>query len=128
MPQLADFFGDDKPEFLVRGLTLDEINRAREAPEQAKMMTAMVDAMAAGNGKAAGEAAAGVMGASLEGVAPKTAIEMAMLRMGTVEPELDMLDVVLLAEGWPIETGQMLLAINELTGMGKRQAGLPPSG
>lgn len=128
VPELKDFFGKEKPKWVVRGLTAAELGRANEAADRGQEnIKALVDAMA-GNGDKA-EALRKTMGISDKETPSDISRRIEMLSAGSVSPELgpENRDVaVKLAESFPTVFFNLTNRILSLTGqgaeVGKRKA------
>lgn len=113
---------------VVRGLTSAEIAQADEASQKGKLLSDLVEKLAETSGK---QKAA----ALLEGVGISNDIPALLAKRyehvcrGTVSPQLELSDVVKLADTFPIEFSQIANKILELTGLGKQAEVKPqPSG
>lgn len=121
VPELAQWFGaDERPVWVVRGLTAAELGRANQAAERGlDNVRALVAAMA-GDGDKAG-AIRKAMGLSDEDVPADISRRIEMLAAGSVAPALggDNRDVaVKLAETYPTVFYNLTNQILTLTGQG----------
>lgn len=121
VPDLAQWFGaDERPVWVVRGLTAAELGRANQAAERGlDNVRALVAAMA-GDGDKAG-AIRKAMGLSDEDVPADISRRIEMLAAGSVAPALgsDNRDVaVKLAETYPTVFYNLTNQILTLTGLG----------
>lgn len=108
----------------VRGLTAQEIAEADEASTKGKLASDLVEKLAGAQGKA--RAAALLEGIGISGDVPALlAKRYEHVRIGTVEPALELADVVKLADVFPIEFSQIANTILELTGQGQEAAAKP---
>ena len=113
---LADFFNEgEKPEFLVRGLSSNELHRAMNAQKTQASIDNLLTAIA--EGKDSADAVRKVLGYSKDTPA-EVAKRMEMLVSGCVEPKMTMPLAVKLAENFPIEFLALTNVITELTGQG----------
>lgn len=129
VPLLAEFFEEGEPaQITVRGLTLDELARSREAINKTEVVGKLAGALANNQGAEAGEAIAEAMGLPSGSVTDDTAVKMGMMQTGIVEPAMELPDIVTLCEVAPIEAGMIVAEIMRLTGLGKQLAGSPASG
>mgnify|MGYP000229217827 CR=1 FL=1 len=119
-------FGDGK--IKVRGLTACEIEQANEASQKGKLLSDMVVKLAGSSGKE--KAATLLEGVGISGNVPALlAKRHEHVVMGVIEPKLELLDVVRLADTFPIEFSQIANKILELTGLGQQAEVKPkPSG
>lgn len=120
VPELASFFGKEKPVWTVRGLTAAELGRANESADRgAENMKAMIAAMAGEGDKA--ESIRKSMGLSNKDVPADVSRRIEMLALASVEPELghEQRDVaVKLAETFPTVFYTLTNKILSLTGQG----------
>lgn len=111
----------------VRGLTAHDLHTAEESAQKGKLLSDLVERLAgAGKDK---------VGAIMEGVGfhedvpASLAKRLEHVRLGVAEPEMELADVVKLAEAFPVEFSQMANKIMELTGKGQiAQVKRKPSG
>lgn len=111
----------------VRGLTARELAEAEESASKGKLLTDLVERLA-GSGK-------DKVAALMDGIGFHQDVPAALskrlehVRLATVEPELELADVVKLAEVFPVEFSIMANKIMELTGKGQQaQVKRKPSG
>ena len=120
VPELKAFFGKDKPEWTVRGLSAAELGRAKEAAERGLINTmAMVEALAGTGDKA--ESIRKTMGISDKDVPADISRRIEILTAGSISPELgkDNRDVaVKLGEQFPTTFYNLTTHILSLTGQG----------
>ncbi len=128
--ELKDFFGKDKPEWTVRGLTAAELGRANLAADKGQEnLKALVEAMAGSGDKA--EALRKTMGISEQEVPSDVSRRIELLTAGSVSPKLgqDNRDVaVKLAETFPTVFYNLTNNILSLTGQGAEVGKRKPSG
>lgn len=117
VPDLAAWFGDDKPVWTVRGLTGNEVAKARQASESRRRESAFAAALANGSKS---ELIAEVQAAIGRGddVEPDLARRLEMLTLGSVEPACTLDVAVRLAEHFPTTFYQLTDRILQLTGLG----------
>jgi len=135
VPELAGvlFGADEKPVWVVRGLTSNEIAHANAAGERSDSLKALVTAMAGEGDKAA--AIRGAMGLTDGEVHPSVSRGIELLTAGSVSPALgqDKRDVaVKLAEGYPALFYRLTRKIDELSGLGaelgkRKRSGATPA-
>jgi len=126
--ELADFFGDEKAEWTVRGLTAAELARCNEAAESGKNLQSIIDAISSGAKAEAIRKLAGVPGKE---VPSDISRRIQMLVEGSVSPSLDEDSrevAVKLAESFPTLFYQLTNKILTLTGQGAEQGKRRPSG
>lgn len=115
VPALAEFFGDDPPEWEVRGLNSTELHRAMEASRRQDSIESIVKAVAASGDQA--EAVRKALGLTKD-TPGEMAKRLEMLVAGSVAPAITLPLAVKLAEAFPIEFLTLTNAITELTGKG----------
>jgi hypothetical protein len=127
VPALADFFDSDPYEWIVRGLSANELNRALEAGQIQKDIGRVVEAI--GQSGQQVEAIRKAIGLSNKTTPAEVAKRMEMLTAGSVEPKIELPIAAKLAENFPIEFMQLTNTISRLTGSGsemvKPEAALP---
>lgn len=120
VPELAEFFGEDRPEWTVRALTAAELGRANESAERgAENLKALITAMAGEGDKA--EAVRKAMGLSNKDVPADVSRRIEMLTLASVSPKIgsEQRDVVVkLAENYPTTLYSLTNKILSLTGQG----------
>lgn len=111
----------------VRGLTAHELAAAEESAGKGKLLSDLVERLA-GSGKEK-------VGALMDGIGYHQDVPAALakrlehVRLATVEPAMELADVVKLAETFPIEFTILANKIMELTGKGQQaQVKRKPSG
>jgi len=111
----------------VRGLTAHQLAEAEEAANKGRMVSELVEKLA-GSEKDKVDALLEGIGFGQD-VPASLAKKLAHVQMGVVDPEMQMEDVVKMAEVYPIEFGQLANKIYELTGKGQvAQVKRRPSG
>lgn len=111
----------------VRGLTAHQLAEAEEAATKGRLVSDLVEKLA-GSGREKVDALLEGIGFNQD-VPASLAKKLSHVQMGVVEPELQLEDVVKLAEAFPIEFGQLANKIYELTGKGQvAQVKRQPSG
>lgn len=118
VPELAEFFAPgDKPVFVVRGLSADELYKIRSAASRQKVMEGIAEGLAEGSKSGAARAIADALGGSGT-LDPATPRAMETLIAGCVTPPCD-LDLARLLES---KHGLIFMrlsdAIMTLTGQG----------
>src|SRR5690554_989692 len=111
----------------VRGLTARELAEAEESAQNGKLLSDLVEKLA-GSGKEK-------VGALMEGIGfnqdvpASLAKRLEHVRLGVMEPQMDLADVAKLAEVFPVEFTILANKIMELTGKGQQaQVKRKPSG
>jgi hypothetical protein len=113
---LAHFFDEgERPEWVVRGLTSNELHRSLEAGKRQMSLDSIVKAIAQAGDQA--DAVRKAIGLTTD-TPGEIAKRMEMLVMGSVSPKVELTTVVKLAETFPIEFLMLSNAITELTGQG----------
>jgi len=119
VPDLAHWFDDPEPVWIVRGLSGEEIARANEASARHKVMLSAVEALASA-GTARAEQVEAIQ--RLIGYGPDVPEDLARrfdhLVAGSVEPAIDRAFAVKLFSVYPIVAYQLSNKILELTGLG----------
>lgn len=130
VPELASFFGDESPEWTVRGLTAAELGRANEyAAKGQSNLKALIEAMAGTGDKA--EALRKSMGLSEDEVPEDVSRRIELLTAGSVSPKIgqENRDVaVRLAESFPTVFYNLTNNVLNLTGQGAEVGKPKPSG
>lgn len=120
VPELSNFFGpDEKPVWVVRGLSGPEIGRTRAAAETSEKLSSLVEALAGEGDKA--EAIRNAMGLSPDEVPEDVARRIEMLVVGSVSPVIgnEKRDIaVKLAESYGVVFYTLTNKIQQLTGQG----------
>ena len=121
VPELAEWFGkDEKPVWIVRGLTAAELGRANQAADKSnENLRALVAAMAGAGDKAG--AIRKTMGLSDDDVPTDVSRRIEMLAAGSVSPEVGSANrdvAVKLAESFPTIFYNLTNNILNLTGQG----------
>jgi hypothetical protein len=126
VPDLAEFFGDGEPEWLVRGLNANELCRSNEAKSRHGLERSLAAALANsvhGEKVAAIQEALGRSGSTEADFARRIEI----LAAGSVEPECSVEMAVKLGETFPVPFFALTNAILELTGQGSEVEKKPPT-
>ena len=125
VPELREYFGDDSPVWIVRGLTAAEMGRCNEAADKGPENTkALIEALAGSGDKA--EALRKSMGIAEGEVPTDVSRRIDMLTIGSVSPELgsNRRDVaVKLSETYPTVFYNLTNHILSLTGQGAETTG-----
>ena len=128
LPAYAAAAGLPDASMLVRGLTADEINRAKAARKNGELAEQLAEAMARRSGGDAKRAMQGLFGHG-DDVAPDTVVQMETVATGVVEPsDWTLADAVKISNDFPTDFAQLFIGIMQLTGAGKTLAGSPTSG
>jgi hypothetical protein len=117
VPELAEFFGDDEPVFVVRGLTGIELAAAMEAAGSAKQRAELAEALLDGAIEDKSEAIQAAFGLG-PGVPDELIRYHELIIRGTVEPVLTRDVSVKLAERFPVDHKRLAMSILHLTGQG----------
>lgn len=120
LPELADFFPDGaKPLFTIRMLSSNDLHRAENAIPVGNAAQELLKRLAGGADQDKAEVAAEVLGIiggdDIEATLKK---QLEMVRIGVVQPELQLQDVVTIAKHFPVAFKKLWLEITRLTGMG----------
>lgn len=113
--------------FKVRGLTADELARAEQQADNAKLLVKVAEGLA---GSEAERSRALLEGLGLGDDTPKAlAQKLAHVQMAVIEPTLKIQDVVRIADAYPTDFLEIYTHIYHLTGKGKvAQVKRKPSG
>lgn len=128
VPALAEWFGGDAAgaEWVVRGITANELARVNEAELRNRRESALVEALAAGNRTEIIQEMQDVLGRG-RNTAPDLARRLELLTLGSVEPECDEEFAVRLAETFPVQFFELTNAVLALTGQGSEAKKKPNS-
>lgn len=111
----------------LRGLTAHELAQAEESASKGKLLSDLVERLAGGGQEKVSALMDGI--GFHQDVPAALAKRMEHVRMGTIEPEMELADVAKLAEVFPIEFTIIANKIMELTGKGQiAQVKRRPSG
>ena len=119
VPELADFFGEEKPVWTIRGLTATELAKAKLAYDRTETARAIIDSMAADGDKA--ENIKQVLGLMDSDVPHDISRRIETLTIGSVSPEIGEANrdvVVRLSEVYPVTFYNLTNKIDSLTGQG----------
>ncbi len=116
VPDLAPWFGkDEKPVWKVRGLTGTELGFVNEAEQKYKDVAGLVKKLMSGSAKDKIDAVCESLGASSEKEPAEVIRGMEMLRLGSVEPEVDLPLAIKLNRTFPGEFRLLVKAITTAT-------------
>lgn len=119
VPQLKDFFEDKaKPQWEVRGLDGEEFYYVKSAARRAKDVKEVIEKLFSKNPKTKVEAALEVIGIT-EDMSEDYIQRLEMLVIGSVKPEIEKQDAVLIAKRFPMLFEQLSNEIMVLTGAGQ---------
>jgi hypothetical protein len=119
VPGLASWFdGEDKPVWKVRGITGQELGQAKQAVENRKDIAALVAGIVGGQSAEKAEAARKIMNID-DTVPANVALNIHLVKLGSVEPAADEDLAVKLCTCFPVEFQQISKKILELTGQGQ---------
>lgn len=123
---LADFFDkDEKPVFVVRGLTAAEMARSQEAAERTRSYETLIQSLT--NNSEQIEIIKETLGISTDD--PRAyRIRLEQVVLGSVSPKLDITQVVKIAHTSGGDFASLSLAIMELSGEGMQLKKLSTSG
>jgi len=125
VPALAQWFGDDEPEWEVRSLTFDELSKSDSASEKSKTLLKVVESLAGGSDEDKARSLKDALGFG-EDTPENTIKRIEHLTYGSVNPTVTTQTAVKLAESFPAEFMLITNKIVELTGLG-RVPGKPKS-
>ena len=109
------FPADVEPSFIVRSLTASELQKANDASTRQQAVDGVVKAIATKKDQV--DAIRKALGLTQD--TPGEIVKrIEMLVQGCVEPRLDHVDAVKLAEAFPVEFYELTNAITKLTGQG----------
>ena len=119
VPGLSDWFsGDEKPVWKVRGITGQELGQAKQAVENRKDIAALVAGIVGGQPKEKAEAARKIMNID-DTVPANVALNIHLVKLGSVGPACDEDLAVKLCTCYPVEFQVIAKKILELTGQGQ---------
>lgn len=128
VPGLASWFGEgEKPVWKVRGITGQELGQARQAVTSRKDLAAIIDKLIGGSSAEKAAATKNVLGMD-EAVPEQTALRIHLIRIGSVDPEVDEDLAVKLCTCFPVEFDIIGKKILELTGQGHEPGKAEASG
>lgn len=129
VPDLKDFFEEqDGPQWKVRGLTGQELAKAKEAAEKNRNITAILEALAGGKTREKADSIKKLLGIADGETPADIARRVEALTIGSIEPVCDLELALKLCETCPIEFYLLTNKITELTGKGHVPGKAPPSG
>ena len=118
VPGLADWFDPDSPAvWQVRGLTGQELGRAKQAVESRKDLAALVSGIVGGQSQEKAAAARKLMNID-DSVPANVALNIHLVALGSVSPVCCEDMAVLLCTAFPVEFQILARKILELTGQG----------
>jgi len=118
VPGLASWFdGEDKPAWKVRGVSGQELGQAKQAVEQRKDIAALVSGIVGGQSAEKAAAAKKIMNID-DSVPSNVALNIHLVKLGSVEPAADEDLAVKMCTCFPVEFQQISKKILELTGQG----------
>ena len=115
VPALEEFFDEEPHEWIVRGISSNELHRAHIAESTQKDVSKIIQAITSTGDQAKEIRKAIGMG---DGTPGEIAKRLQMLVAGSVSPEITMPVAAKLAENFPIEFLQLTNEITLLTGQG----------
>jgi hypothetical protein len=126
---LADFFAPgEKPVWIVRGLTGQELGRANEAVEKNKNVAAILDALIGSTSQEKADAIKSAIGLDAGQTPADVVKRLDHLVMGSVAPVCTQEMAVRVCEAYPIEFFMLTNAILKLSGQGQTAGKQKPSG
>ena len=128
VPALAEWFGDDadKAEWIVRGLSANELAKVNEAEARNRRADALAEAMTDGSRSEIVKELQYALGRGKD-TRPDLARRLEMLTLGSVEPKCLEEVAVRLAEKFPTQFFELTNAVLELTGRGSETEKKSPS-
>ena len=118
VPGLASWFGEGKkPAWKVRGITGQELGQAKQAVENRKDIAALVAGIIGGQSKEKAEAARKIMNID-DAVPANVALNIHLVKLGSVNPAANEDLAVKLCTCYPVEFQIISKKILELTGQG----------
>lgn len=131
LPELEAFFPKGtKPLFKIRMLSSNDIHRAENAIPAGNAALELLRKLASSESPDKAEVAAQLLGmVSGDDIENTLKKQIEMVRIGVIEPALELGDVVKIAESFPTAFKQLWMEISNLTGMGAAATVKPiPSG
>lgn len=126
VPELAEWFGDDEPVFIVRGLSGVELAQAMESASTSKTRAELAEALLDGALEDKSEAIQQAFGLG-PGVPDELIRYHELIIRGTVEPVLSREISVKLADRFPVDHKHLAMKILHLTGQGQTVKKKPQS-
>jgi hypothetical protein len=118
VPGLVSWFGEgEKPVWKVRGISGQELGQAKQAVESRKDIAALVAGIVGGQSAEKAAAAKKIMNID-DTVPSNVALNIHLVKLGSVEPAADEDLAVKLCTCCPVEFQQIAKKILELTGQG----------
>jgi len=117
VPVLSDWFEDEEPKWVVRGLTANELAKVNEAERRNKRESALIDALADANRQEIISEMQRALGRGRDTM-PDLARRLELLTLGSVAPECSEELAVKMAEKFPVQFFELTNAVLELTGQG----------
>ena len=119
VPGLSDWFdGEEKPLWKVRGISGQELGQAKQAVENRKDIAALVAGIIGGQSAEKAESARKIMNID-DTVPANVALNIHLVKLGSVEPVCDEDMSVKLCTCFPVEFQIISKKILELTGQGQ---------
>ena len=116
VPAMKEFF-DGAPEWEIRGLSGEEVAKVNEAVKLNANLAGLIEGFASGETGEKITAIKESLGITEE-VPHETVRRIALLKVGSVNPECSQSVCVKVAEGFPVQFYEITTKILELTGMG----------
>ncbi len=127
VPALAEWFGEGAdPAWKVRGLSGQELGRAKEAAARNRSIAAIVEGLASGADREKTAAMRQLLG--IDETPQDIAQRIHMLEIGSVDPTCDTELALKVCEVYPVEFYTLTNKITELTGRGHEPGKSTPSG
>jgi len=121
VPGLSEWFSgsdDDKPVWKVRGISGQELGRAKQAVESRKDIAALVAKIVGGQSQEKAEAARQIMNID-DTVPSNVALNIHLVKIGSVDPVCNEDMAVKMCTCFPVEFQVIAKKILELTGQGQ---------
>jgi hypothetical protein len=127
LPELAGF-SDGEPVWKVRGLNGTEWAKVQDSGDMNKTLAAVAEGFAAGGQKETADVIKHLLGGGTDQPTPDQVLRYSILVFGSVEPKVERVDAIKLAQNYPAEFYQLTNAIVRLTGLGREPGKRPGSG
>jgi len=128
VPALSDWFDEgDKPEWIIKNLTGNEMSLCQEAAQKNKNVLVLAEALVSHKDSDKVDALRSIIGNN-EDVTGDLAKRLEMIVYGSIDPKIDMPIAIKLSDNFPVEFMQITNKITILTGMGASKAKPKASG
>lgn len=128
VPDLKQWFGEDEPVWVVRGLSGIELGQCNEAAERNRNVAAILEGLISSSSKEKTTSVKELLGVGDGSVPQDVAKRLELLMRGSVSPPCDLELAKKLCTAFPVEFFQITNTITKLTGQGYEPGKPKPSG